>query len=44
MCIYVFMLPACPLSCCRVGAEYGFLSDFSKGFKVLKVLLEEYNK
>lgn len=24
--------------------EYGFLSDFAKGFKVLRVLLEEYNK
>jgi hypothetical protein len=25
-------------------AEYGFLSDFAKGFKVLRVLLEEYSK
>jgi hypothetical protein len=38
--------PACAacLCCFRWSAEFGFLSDFVKGFRVLRVLLDEYNK
>lgn len=35
-------LPACLPA--FLPAEYGFLSDFVKGFRVLRVLLDEYNK
>jgi hypothetical protein len=29
---------------CVCCTEYGFLSDFAKGFLVLRTLLDEYNK
>lgn len=33
---------SCAVLCCYT--EYGFLSDFAKGFLVLRTLLDEYNK
>jgi hypothetical protein len=33
----------CAVRCCLHHAEYAFLSDFEKGFKVLTTLLAEYD-